>query len=91
MSSGVPNVETMLMKRSSPSPWRSRSGTTISPGPGELVVPLRVRHDGGELRFMSIVSTFGTPLDVTLQELSIETFLPADRATAEALRAALAD
>jgi hypothetical protein len=61
------------------------------PGPGELVVPLRVRHGDGELRFMSIVSTFGTPLDVTLQELSIEAFLPADRATAEALRAALAD
>jgi transcriptional regulator with XRE-family HTH domain len=61
------------------------------PGPGELVVPLRVRHGDGELRFMSIVSTFGTPLDVTLQELSIEAFLPADRATAEALRAALAE
>jgi transcriptional regulator with XRE-family HTH domain len=61
------------------------------PGPGQLVVPLRVRHGDGELRFMSIVSTFGTPLDVTLQELSIEAFLPADRATGEALRAALAE
>ncbi len=55
------------------------------PGPGEIVVPLRLRHGGGELRLMSIVSTFGTPLDVTLQELSIEAFFPADRETAEAL------
>ena len=59
------------------------------PGPGEIVVPLRLRHGAGELRFMSIVSTFGTPLDVTVQELSIEAFFPADRETAEALRAAV--
>jgi transcriptional regulator with XRE-family HTH domain len=57
------------------------------PGPGEIVVPLRLRHGDGELRFMSIVSTFGTPMDVTVQELSIEAFFPADRETAEALRA----
>jgi transcriptional regulator with XRE-family HTH domain len=58
------------------------------PGPGEIVVPLRLRHGDGELRFMSIVSTFGTPLDITVQELSIEAFFPADAATAEALRGA---
>lgn len=57
------------------------------PGPGEIVVPLRLRHGDGELRFMGIVSTFGTPLDVTVQELSIEAFFPADKATAEHLRA----
>ena len=57
------------------------------PGPGEIVVPLRLRHGDGELRFMSIVSTFGTPLDITVQELSIEAFFPADAATAAALRA----
>ena len=58
------------------------------PGPGEIVVPLRLRNGDAELRFMSIVSTFGTPLDITLQELSIEAFFPADAATAAALRAA---
>jgi transcriptional regulator with XRE-family HTH domain len=56
------------------------------PGPGEIVVPLRLRHGDGELRFMSIVSTFGTPLDITVQELSIEAFFPADAPTADALR-----
>jgi transcriptional regulator with XRE-family HTH domain len=55
------------------------------PGPGEIVVPLRIRHGAGELRFMSIVSTFGTPLDVALQELSIEAFFPVDAATRDAL------
>jgi transcriptional regulator with XRE-family HTH domain len=58
------------------------------PGPGEIVVPLRLRHGDGELRFMSIVSTFGTPLDITVQELAIEAFFPADAATAEVLRGA---
>jgi hypothetical protein len=60
------------------------------PGPTDIIVPLRLRHvDGTELRFMSIISTFGTPLDVTVQELSIEAFLPADAATADALRSAV--
>jgi hypothetical protein len=36
---------------------------------------------------MSIVSTFGTPLDITVQELSIEAFFPADAHTAAVLRA----
>jgi hypothetical protein len=58
------------------------------PGPGEILVPLRLRHVDGELSFMSIVSTFGTPLDITVQELSIEAFFPADAATAAVLRAA---
>jgi transcriptional regulator with XRE-family HTH domain len=58
------------------------------PGPGDIIVPLRLRHGDDELRLMSIVSTFGTPLDVTVQELSIEAFFPADEATGDVLRAA---
>ena len=56
------------------------------PGPGDVVVPLRVRHDGGELAFISTVATFGTPLDITVAELAIESFYPADPATAAVLR-----
>jgi transcriptional regulator with XRE-family HTH domain len=52
-------------------------------GPG-LVVPLRFEN----LTFFSITSVLGTPLDVTLSELAIESFLPADAATAAALHAA---
>jgi len=56
-------------------------------GPGEIVVPLRFRHGDDVLTFFSTVATFGTPLDVTLAELAIESFYPADEHTAAALRA----
>lgn len=56
------------------------------PGPGEVVVPLRVRYGDAELAFFSTVATFGTPLDVTVSELAIESFFPANPETAEALR-----
>ena len=53
----------------------------------DVAVPLRLRtEDGGELRFVSTVTTFGTPVDVTVEELSIESFFPADERTAEVLR-----
>lgn len=55
----------------------------------EVVVPLRLRRDGVELAFFSMVATFGTPADITVAELSIESFFPADTATAEYLRAPL--
>lgn len=53
--------------------------------PDGIIVPLRIEHEGGELRFMSIVTTFGTPLDASLQDLSVEAFLPADEETSERL------
>jgi hypothetical protein len=56
------------------------------PGPGEVLVPLRVRHETGELAFFTTVSTFGTPLDVTLSELAIEAFYPVNAETAAVLR-----
>jgi MmyB-like transcription regulator ligand binding domain len=57
-------------------------------GPAELLfIPLRLRTgDGGELTFFSTLATFGTAVDITLAELSIESFFPADEATATALR-----
>ncbi|MEY2453187.1 MAG: hypothetical protein QOD92_2761 [Acidimicrobiaceae bacterium] len=54
---------------------------------GALAVPLRLRAGDRELVFLSTVTTFGTAVDITLAELSIEAFLPADDATAAALRA----
>lgn len=53
--------------------------------PPALAVPLRLRTETGELAFVSTVTTFGTPLDITLAELTLEAFLPADAATAAAL------
>jgi transcriptional regulator with XRE-family HTH domain len=56
------------------------------PVTGAVVTPLRFRHTAGELAFFSTVTTFGTPLDVTVAELAIEAFFPADAATAKILR-----
>jgi hypothetical protein len=49
------------------------------------VVPLRYRHGDGELSLFSMTAVVGTPMDVTIEELAIESFYPADRATAEVL------
>jgi transcriptional regulator with XRE-family HTH domain len=50
-----------------------------------FAVPLRLQTSRGELRLMTTVTTFATAVDVTLAELKLEAFLPADQATAEAL------
>jgi hypothetical protein len=56
----------------------------------DIVIPVRIRTDDGELAFFSTVTTFGTPVDVTVSELAIESFFPADAATADAVGAAVA-
>ena len=48
-------------------------------------ITLRLATHEGELAFIATVATFGTPIDVTLDELAIEAFLPADRRTADVL------
>jgi transcriptional regulator with XRE-family HTH domain len=53
--------------------------------PRAIATPMRLRTDSGELALMTLIATFGTALDITLAELSLETFLPADAATAKAL------
>ncbi|MER6211373.1 helix-turn-helix transcriptional regulator [Streptomyces sp. NPDC001642] len=50
-----------------------------------FALPMRIEHDGRVLSFVSSISTFNTPMDVTVSELAIETFLPADPATAKYL------
>lgn len=61
----------------------------VAPGcdpASQIAVPMRVRMNGETLSFISTVTVFGTPLDVTLSELAIESFFPADAATGEFLR-----
>ena len=53
-----------------------------------IVVPFQLRTDGGTLSFFSTTTIFGTPIDITLSELSLESFYPADSATATALQKA---
>ncbi|MCW2994520.1 MAG: helix-turn-helix transcriptional regulator, partial [Conexibacter sp.] len=69
-------------------PGGDPAGAETRPDVGAIVVPLRLRHPAGELAFLSTITTFGTPLDITVSELSIEAFFPADAHTAGVLRAA---
>lgn len=57
-----------------------------SPGHSDVAVPFQYRTDAGILSFYSTTMVFGTPVDVTLSELAVESFFPANSATAEALR-----
>ncbi|MFF7593681.1 helix-turn-helix domain-containing protein [Streptomyces mirabilis] len=75
-----------------PVPEQEREGK----GEGELdggvepvpyfALPLQIEHGGRVLSFISSISTFNTPMDVTVAELAIETFLPADPATVKYLQ-----
>lgn len=65
--------------------------TTLAPEPAEPVpyfaLPMLIEHEGRTLSFVSSISTFNTPMDVTVAELAIETLLPADPATVKYLHA----
>jgi transcriptional regulator with XRE-family HTH domain len=57
---------------------------------GGVAIPLQLMAGDTLLSFFGTTTVFGTPVDITLSELTLETFFPADAATAEALRAAMA-
>lgn len=61
---------------------RAIGGTPTLPAPA-AVLPMHLRlDDGAELRFFSTMTVFGSPLDVTIADLAIESFFAADAATA---------
>jgi hypothetical protein len=62
---------------------RPEEATPLDP----IAVPLRLDTPHGVLSLFSTTTVFGTPVDVTLSELAIEAFFPADQQTADTLRA----
>ncbi|MEW1824922.1 helix-turn-helix transcriptional regulator [Streptomyces sp. NPDC088196] len=68
-----------------PAPGTAAGGAEPAPPVPYFALPMRIEHDGRVLSFVSSISTFNTPMDVTVSELAIETFLPADPATAKYL------
>jgi transcriptional regulator with XRE-family HTH domain len=66
-----------------PARWRTRE---LGAAPSPLLTTV-FRQDGREISFFSTITTFGTPRDVTLDELHIECCFPVDDATAEFCRA----
>ena len=51
-----------------------------------VAIPFKLRRGGEVLSFISTTMIFGTPVDVTLSELALETFFPADDLTAQRMR-----
>jgi transcriptional regulator with XRE-family HTH domain len=85
---GDPELEALLRELLAYPNVRAEPPAPETFAAGEIVLPLQLRHGDGRLSFFSTVTTFGTPADVTLAELAIEAFYPADRATAAALASA---
>jgi transcriptional regulator with XRE-family HTH domain len=83
-ATGDPQLVALLDELAAyPAPADGRSGEDLA----DVCVPLRLASSRGELSFISTVATFGTAVDITVAELAIESFFPADAATAQALRA----
>ena len=53
-----------------------------------MVIPFQLMVGDAVLSLFGTITVFGTPVDITLSELTLEMFVPADTATAEALRLA---
>ncbi|MET0606068.1 MAG: transcriptional regulator, partial [Beijerinckiaceae bacterium] len=71
-----------------------RTPTGHAPGAttdNAVAIPLQLRSNAGVLSFYSTTTIFGTPVDITLSEIAIEAFFPANRETAETLRRMAAD
>jgi transcriptional regulator with XRE-family HTH domain len=64
-----------------------RRGPAVDPAFADVAIPLRLRHGARELAFIGTRTTFGTATDVTLAELSIESFFPTNDETREVMRA----
>jgi transcriptional regulator with XRE-family HTH domain len=65
----------------------ARGETNGTDEAADVVLPMRLRVGDTELSFLSTTTVFGSPLDVTVAELAIESFYPADAATAAAMLA----
>ena len=68
--------------KSYPIPARSAPITADN----NVALPFKLRLNGEVLSFISTTMVFGTPVDITLQELALETFFPADELTARRMR-----
>jgi len=79
-------LQSLLRTEDIPSRWRVLDLQSRPP----LMVPVHLNVGGADVRLFTTITTLGTPLDITLQELRIEALMPADRET-EALFRALAE
>ena len=78
-------IELLAELEAIPAPLR-RGAPSHAPNASEIFVPLELDTEFGRLSLMSTTTVFGTPAEVTVSELAIETFFPADEPTASRLR-----
>jgi transcriptional regulator with XRE-family HTH domain len=79
-------LKALVAELHSYSPHHAPDGLQL---PGEtrgVVMPFQLQTSQGLMSFISTITIFGSPMDITLQELALETFLPADPHTAQQLR-----
>ena len=69
-----------------PVPRRGNEKTSANADYAGVAVPLQLATEAGVLSFISTTTIFGTPVDITLSELALESFFPADAMTTDALR-----
>jgi transcriptional regulator with XRE-family HTH domain len=79
-------VGLMSELRDYPAPGGAKSGAPDDREYAGVIVPFQLVTEYGILAFFSTTTIFGTPVDITLSELALESFFPADAATAQALR-----
>jgi len=80
-----PVIERLLGELTGYAPSRPAERASHAPH-DEIAVPLQLRTQVGTLSFLSTITVFGTPVDITLSELSLEAFYPADDATVHAMQ-----
>jgi transcriptional regulator with XRE-family HTH domain len=68
-----------------PVPSGSKGRAAASTDYAGVAIPLQFAADEGMLSFLSTTTVFGTPVDITLSELALESFFPADAATSDTL------
>ncbi|MBK6658370.1 MAG: hypothetical protein IPG43_09615 [Proteobacteria bacterium] len=76
-------IEELRQDPSIPAQWMTASASL---GAAPPLVPLVMGRDTLELRLISMISTFGTPYDITTDEIRVETFFPEDAATEALLK-----
>jgi transcriptional regulator with XRE-family HTH domain len=88
---GDPYLEDLLAELSSyPVPRRTPDrGSSIAHADSRVFVPLELETPAGMLSFISTTTVFGTPVDITVSELTLEMLFPADAATDDYLRSTL--
>lgn len=86
-ASGDPTLAALAAEIDAGPPLAAGSAAEALPAPAPAVaMPLQLRTPEGVLNLISTITVFGTPVDITLAELALETFFPADEATAQALQ-----